>query len=95
MTIHYRWHPCFGQRLRCYHRVRRPEGDFIHVEVRSGVVLLVPNWMTDPAACVGMDLQAPRVGIVALLGLKSLLNSMGITGPVSYTHLTLPTSDLV
>jgi len=39
--------------------------------------------MTEPASCVGMDLQAPRVGLAALLDLKSLLNDMGNTGQSS------------
>lgn len=62
----HRWHPYFGCTLRGFHRVRRADGEFVHVEMRPDVVLRIPAWMLDPVACAGMTLGVPRVGIMAL-----------------------------
>src|SRR5258705_13306432 len=77
VEVHYRWHALYGRRVRRQYVERRAGGEFIHVEVAPGVVIVVAAWMLDPAACAGMALGAPRVMLAALAELHQLLTERG------------------
>jgi len=47
------------------------------VEAGPGVVILVPSWMLDPAACADTTLGAPQVDCAALNDLSRLLIDRG------------------
>jgi hypothetical protein len=77
VEVHYRWHALYGRRVWRQYVERRAGGEFVHVEVAPGVVIVVAAWMLDPAACAGMALGAPRVMLAALAELHQLLTERG------------------
>jgi hypothetical protein len=49
----------------------------VHVEAAPGIVIVVPAWMLDRAACAGMSIGAPRIAVAALVELHHLLIERG------------------
>ena len=47
------------------------------LELEPGVVIKVPVWMLDPAACAGMELGTPWVSLAALAEFHELLVAQG------------------
>lgn len=76
-TLHYRWHPYFGKKVRRYHSVHRSDGEFVYVEKDPGIVLLLPAWMLDLTVCSTMQLGTPRVALHALCDLHETLMMFG------------------
>jgi hypothetical protein len=72
VVIHYRWHPLYGQSARRIQIERRASGEFMHVELASGVVTVLPAWL-DAIDCAGLKVGAPQVSLVALYALHELL----------------------
>jgi hypothetical protein len=66
-----------GRRVRIERVDNRKTGRFVHVEVLPGVVTVVPAWMFDASACVGMEIGAPRASLAALHDLDDLLKRHG------------------
>ena len=77
ITIHYRWHPLYGQSVRRHYSEQRIGGRFVHVEAAPGVVTVVAEWMLDPVACGGMEIGAPRLAVSALADLHRVLIERG------------------
>jgi hypothetical protein len=75
-TIHYRWHPLFGQSLRVRRRMVDWRGDNIFVELPDGTICSLPAWMFRPDCSVKYSLGDPLVAISALCDLRDLLSSL-------------------
>ena len=73
LVIHYRWHPLYGQSVRCVRSERRSSGEFVHVELMPGVVTVLPAWKLDAVYCAGLKVGAPQVSLAALCTLHELL----------------------
>src|SRR5271166_3771033 len=78
VEVHYRWHALYGKRVHLHYSEVRTGARLSYVEAASGVVIVLPSWMLDPGACVGMRLGAPQVDIVALKDLRQLLIDRGL-----------------
>jgi len=52
---------------------RRATGEFLKVEVPSGVVVSVPAWMIDLHVCAALKIGNPQVDLGALADLKRLV----------------------
>jgi hypothetical protein len=56
----------------------RANGRVVHLEAATGVIVVLADWMLDPAACAGMErLGAPRVDLATLRNLTRLLAERG------------------
>lgn len=44
---------------------QRKNGTVAHIETAPGNVIVVPTWMLDPVACIGMELGRPGVSVNA------------------------------
>src|SRR3954469_9880410 len=77
VVVHYRWHPLHGRSLRRQYSERRGGGGGVPFRAAPGIVIVVPSWMLDPAACAGLGFGAPRVAVAALVDLHDLLNILG------------------
>jgi hypothetical protein len=74
VRIEYRWHPLHGQRLPIVQRFTKGELDLYWLEEQPGRSRVVPTWMCDAAACIGMaELGLPLVAVEALGRLAALL----------------------
>jgi hypothetical protein len=73
VEVHYRWHPFHGRRAYAHYSEQRAAGRVIHVEIESGVVTALPDWMLDASICAGMTLGVPRVSVDALCDLHRVL----------------------
>src|SRR5215470_11864681 len=73
VEVHYRWHALHGRRVRRQYVERRAGGEVVHVELAPGMIIVVPAWMLDSAACAGMEFGTPRVTVSALAELHQLL----------------------
>lgn len=76
--MHYRWHALYGRRVRRFYGERRSGVDVVVVEEEPGAAFVVAAWMLDPAACVGMEIGAPRVCLEALIDLRRQLIELGL-----------------
>jgi hypothetical protein len=76
VRICYRHHPYFDHEGHIVRRLRRGPDESYVVELRDGLLLAVPSWMLDAAACSAMGMEArPRVAVAALLDLSRLLDA--------------------
>ena len=73
VEVRYRWHALHGRRVRRQYTERRAGGEFVHVEVAPGVVMVVAAWMLDPAACAVMTSARRACRVSALADLHHLL----------------------
>jgi hypothetical protein len=78
VEVFYRWHPLYGRRVRRQYSEQRANGEVVHVEVESGIVIVVAAWMLSATACARMELGAPRVFLEALDELHLLLSQQGL-----------------
>jgi hypothetical protein len=79
VTVHYRWHPLFGQTLevRRYWRNLSASGWICQVPgTATGVVAPVPVWMTDKTACESLSFGDPLLSIDALCELRGTLDAV-------------------
>jgi hypothetical protein len=74
---HYRWHALYGRRMRLHYSEVRAGTPLSFVEAGPGVVIVMPSWMLDPAACADATLGAPRVDCATLKDLSRLLIDRG------------------
>ena len=63
--------------------MHRSDGEFVYVEKDPGIVLLLPAWMLDAAACSTMQLGTPRVALDALCNLHATLIVIGFRPDIS------------
>ena len=57
---------------------QRATGRVVHLEAAAGVIVVLADWMLDPATCAGMErLDAPRVDVATLRDLTRLLAERG------------------
>src|SRR5262249_41229066 len=76
VTVHYRWHPLFGRRLRTRRRVGWPDGEHLDCELSDGTIARIPLWMVDAVACATHSIGKPEVSVLALMDLRQLLNAL-------------------
>lgn len=74
MTIHYRWHPLYGQNVRVLKHVARDADLYVFCELPDATVCALPSWMTDAGACSSHSLGAPMAAASVLAELSALLN---------------------
>ncbi|MBV9916066.1 MAG: hypothetical protein JO153_06130, partial [Solirubrobacterales bacterium] len=79
VTIHYPWHPLFGQSIEVLPRGRRSGTQLLSC-VGVEAISAVPAWMTDAASCVGMIAGPAQISIEALIELRTLIDSLGRLG---------------
>jgi hypothetical protein len=68
---------CSAGEVRLHYSKIRVGARLNYVEGAPGVVIVLPSWMLDPAACAGMTLGAPQVDIAGLKDLRQLLIDRG------------------
>ncbi|MBP0447810.1 hypothetical protein J8J14_24000 [Roseomonas sp. SSH11] len=74
--VEYPWHPLRGQSLRVVQRLTKGGLDILWLEEQPGRSRVVPAWMCDAAACLGMEeLGPPRIDVEALSRLTVLLST--------------------
>lgn len=61
VEVHYRWHALYGRRLRLHYSEVRDGTRLSFVEAGPGVVIVMPSWMLDPAACAATTFGAPQI----------------------------------
>ena len=72
--IEYPWHPLHGRELPVVQRFTKVGLDLYWLEEQLGRSRVVPAWMCDAAACIGMaELGPPLVAVDALGSLAALL----------------------
>jgi hypothetical protein len=74
VTVHYRWHPLYGQIARINRSVPCGNGELLFCELPDGTRGTLPSWMTDAAACAALTVGTPVVAITALQELQVLLD---------------------
>ena len=77
VEVHYRGHALYGRRLRLHYSEVRDGTRLSFVEAAPGVVIVMPSWMLDPAACAAKTFGAPQVDCAALEALSRLLIDRG------------------
>ena len=74
VRIEYPWHPLHGRQLPIVQRFTKDRLDLYWLEEQPGRSRVVPTWMCDAVACIGMaELGPPRVAVDALGSLAALL----------------------
>ena len=76
-TVHYCWHSMYGRSDRLETVERRANGPIVSIQAARGVVIKIPAWMLDPAACANMALRPPLVCASPLADLHELLIAQG------------------
>ena len=76
VTVHYRWHPLYGQIARVNRGVPRGNDELLFCELPDGTRGTLPSWMTDAAACAVLTVGKPVVAITALQELRLLLDAV-------------------
>ena len=78
VEVHYPWHPLYRRRVNQQYSEQRATGRVVHLEAAAGVIVVLADWMLDPATCAGMErLDAPRVDVATLRDLTRLLAERG------------------
>ena len=77
VEVHYRWRALYGRRLRLHDSEVRDGTRLSFVEAGPGVVIVMPSWMLDPAACASTTFGAPQIDCAALEDLSRLLIDRG------------------
>lgn len=75
MTVHYRWHPLFGQVLPVHKRMKDRHGEHIFVELADETICSLPAWMFSPE-CAIFSVSSPLVAVDALTSLREFLSSL-------------------
>ena len=79
MTVHYPWHPHYGETLevrRFWHN-RSASGWICQVPSKAkGVVVPVPAWMTDKTFCDSLSVGNPLLSMEALCELRITLDNL-------------------
>ncbi len=74
VTVHYRWHPLYGQSLRVFRRMRDRHGEHVFCELPDSTICSVPAWVFSPD-CASFSVGAALICTSALLELRHLLNA--------------------
>lgn len=74
--MHYPWHPAFGQRVEVVYREQRKGEQVAICTTSQGANLIIPAWMLDADACVGMTLGSRRACLAALVDLRHTLDGL-------------------
>jgi hypothetical protein len=92
VTVHYRWHPLYGQIARVRRTVPRSTSEVLFCELPDGATGALPAWMTDAVACAALTVGAPVVSIAALQELRALLDAVAPRAP-DPTHASMPSKE--
>lgn len=77
LTIHYRFHPCVGEKVKVKHRRPAPSGNNLYVHLlSSGRPLAIREWMTRPEAAACAVCDHPRLSRQALSDLRMIVDSV-------------------
>ena len=76
MTVHYRWHPLYGSRLRLIKTAKIRGVEELHCEAPDGIILAIPHWMTEAGRCLPMEIGDPLAEVGALVELRTLLDGL-------------------
>lgn len=76
VTVHYRWHPLFGQTLPVLRRMVDRRGEHLFVQLPDGTVCSLPTWMFNPSCSTRYYLGPPLIAVDALRHLRDLLSSL-------------------
>ena len=79
--MHYPWHPSFGKSVEVVYREQRKGEQVAICTTTQGANLVIPAWMLDAEACVGMTLGSRRASLGALLDLRRVLDVLGSDRP--------------
>ncbi len=75
LTIHYRFHPCAGEKVNLESRRREPSGNNLYVRLQSsGRSLAIREWMTRPEAAAFAVRDTPRLSREALSDLRMIVD---------------------
>jgi hypothetical protein len=75
VTVHYPWHPLFGQNLRVLSHARISAENEIVCQKADGTRVVLPLWMLNPK-CSGFVLGQPFIAMEALVELRHLLTTV-------------------
>ena len=75
VTVRYRWHPHFNQTL-AVRQVAGANREQLLFELPDGTLSLIPKWMTESEACVGLSVGSPRVSVVSLCRLREMVDAV-------------------
>ncbi len=71
--------PYFGRKVSVRLVEQRATGQFLKVQVPSGIVVSIPCWMVDPVACANLRIGPPQVNLAALSDLKRLVTPIAVS----------------
>ena len=74
-TVHYRWHPLFGQSVRVIKRRKLWHEEYLTCELEDHTLRSLPSWMFNPE-CAQFSLGRPMAAVAALSELRDLLDSL-------------------
>jgi hypothetical protein len=75
-TIHYPYHPHYGQTVTMVRKCSHLGPHQVQVALPSEVQILIPEWMLDEDLCCGMEIvECPALSISALLSLRDLIDA--------------------
>ncbi len=75
-TIHYRYHPRYGEQVLIIGSKRHKEEKHLLLEERDGTKAYIPAWMTHPALAGVEAVDIPRIELTALENLRRLLDNL-------------------
>ena len=76
ITIHYPFHPLYGQSVHVQRRAKFPKGEYIFCEFADGTIGGFPSWIADPAESLNITVGTPLTSAEALAELRTLLDSL-------------------
>ena len=94
MTVHYRWHPLFGQSLRVHRRVKTRNGEQIFCQLPDNTLCALPMWMFS-AECAQFTVGPPLIRIEALRELRDVLTAWQTTSFCDKASLTQSPPEVV
>ena len=77
LTIHYRFHPCAGEKAKLESRRPTPSGNNLYVRLlASGRPLAIREWMTRPESAAWAVRDTPRLSREALSDLRMIVDTV-------------------
>src|SRR5437867_7569420 len=92
VTVHYRWHPLYGQVARVNRGVPHGNDELLFCELPDGTRGTLPSWMTNATACAVLTVGKPVVAITALQELRVLLDAV-VAGGSDPTGASMPSKE--
>ena len=94
MTVHYRWHPLFGQSLRVHRRVKTRNGEQIFCQLPDNTLCALPMWMFR-AECAQLTVGPPVIAVEALCELRDVLTAWQTPSSCDKAFLTQSPPEVV